>query len=739
MKRGSDGEHRGSGGENPIIPLCASCDRCRARKTRCDGQRPCGNCATKYMKKNKVSSIEGINLSEFGCVYSPAKRRGPVPGRNAQSRKPSGVQMSQEDGVCINVMDPIEQASSLLQRQGSLTSGRGQYEESDIAQLLLQRQGLGFGPLALGGLTSADHAILASGEGIIGDAAGDASSKLKQFNYLQQFGPLGGSKPMTGIPTKEELKVGQDHVSAFSMNRETIREDKAPDTVTAHLSLLGTDSTMGNRLRALYQLSVDELFMLPPIRTESLHSSDEISKSHTSALAAAQFAELALGATVHHEIPLSLELSNATVYCLCECIKESVPRDYIFEVIRSIFLLGCFYMFRGDMVRYFKYRHACIKYLTKYDHVEGAEALLAAMAYLDAWQYMIHNANEKKLPEIGTSFEPGDCPSPPTFGCAASAIASDPKNRMWIQGSPPIYLSLTSPLPARSLDALAFAIRSCCDNANGRFAQMSKEADPALVDEITEEIPDESILTETKKELSEQEDEFCSRNMVLSSFKLLREYEMSTGSTKQNNQGHHLIISAMDAFLDDGEEDHGFTDNQVQSLINVCNIAIENPLLLYHAGPTYHMVSNAAILLCHLMNGMHAMNASTSNGTSREMEAVVFEEVLDTFLSIRKLLHVHRRKLPSKLRCHSLPRPSMQGPKEGELFVDLNTTILCGCRGCQGFVLMACSPCVAAERARSAAQKREIEAMRESETVDNDWNNYQYDDEALLNALSDIF
>ena len=35
------------------MQLCASCERCRARKTKCDGQRPCGNCVTRYMKINK--------------------------------------------------------------------------------------------------------------------------------------------------------------------------------------------------------------------------------------------------------------------------------------------------------------------------------------------------------------------------------------------------------------------------------------------------------------------------------------------------------------------------------------------------------------------------------------------------------------------------------------------------------------------------------------------------------------
>jgi len=40
---------------NNAVALCASCDRCRSRKTKCDGKRPCTNCATKYMKKNKLT------------------------------------------------------------------------------------------------------------------------------------------------------------------------------------------------------------------------------------------------------------------------------------------------------------------------------------------------------------------------------------------------------------------------------------------------------------------------------------------------------------------------------------------------------------------------------------------------------------------------------------------------------------------------------------------------------------
>jgi len=391
---------------------------------------------------------------------------------------------------------------------------------------------------------------------------------------------------------------------------------------------------------------------------------------------------------------------------------------------------------------------------------KGSDLILASMAYLDSWAYMMYNANEKKLPNIDDSFPRVGCSSngkPKTeverdYGgcCGAAAIAADPNNQMWIQGAPPVYLNNEAPLHARSLDALACAIRSCCDQANSRFAMMSKEANPDGAADIAEEIPEETIMTVTNTAVLAREDELCSRNMVISAYALLQQHEATTGTTTQHNQGHHMIISAMDAFLDGGDEEGsgGFTDAQIQSLLSVCNTAIENPLLLHHGGPTYHMVSNATILLCHLMNGMHAMNASNSNGTSTEMEAAVFEEILDTFLSIRKLLSIHRRKLPVKLRCHGIPRPSMRGPKEGQPFVDLGETLMCGCRGCQGFVLMACSPCVAAERAKSATLKREVEETRESEEMldGNDLDRalldleseFDLDDDALLNMLSSI-
>lgn len=364
---------------------------------------------------------------------------------------------------------------------------------------------------------------------------------------------------------------------------------------------------------------------------------------------------------------------------------------------------------------------------------------------------MIFNADEKRLPNLDDTLPP---PEPRNQGSFANsteikydikmgcmAIATDPRNKNWIQGAPPVYLNNEAPLHARSLDALACAIRTCCDQANGRFAAIAKEAEPGQLGVI----PQETINTPTTMAVLAHEDELCSRNMVLSAYTLMQQHE-SSGKGKQKNDGQHLIISAMDAFLEnaDAEGKAGFTDSQIQSLLSVCNTAIENPFLLHHAGPTYHMVSNAAVMLCHLLNGMHAMRSTNQFGP---MEATMFEEVVDTFISIRKLLTIHRRKLPVKLRCHGIPRPTLGEVKENKPFIDLGETLLCSCRGCQGFVLMACSPCVAAERARTASHSLDVEHAREAEAVeigeldrelDDLGAEFDMDDDALVSMISNL-
>jgi hypothetical protein len=386
---------------------------------------------------------------------------------------------------------------------------------------------------------------------------------------------------------------------------------------------------------------------------------------------------------------------------------------------------------------------------------DKSSILLASISFLDAWAYMIYNANEKLLPCIDDALPPLSTLSQQQGGYIsniaelkfdvktdARSIVCDPKNKNWIQGAPPVYLNNEAPLHARALDAIACAIRSCCDQANGRFAEINKEADPTSA-----AIPIDTIMTPTTTAVMAHEDELCSRNIVLSAYALMQQYDAASQG-RRRNEGQHMVISAMDAFLENSEEEgqSGFTDSQIQSLLSVCNTVLENPYLLHHAGPTYHIVTNAAVLLCHLLNGMYAMNEDGSMGP---METTLFEEVLDTLLPIRKLLTIHRRKLPVKLRCHGIPRPHIDRPPKssGQPFVDLGETLLCSCRGCQGFVLMACSPCVAAERARAAENRMKVEEAQEAEAVemgeiDRELEDlsaqFDLDDDALLGMISNL-
>lgn len=354
---------------------------------------------------------------------------------------------------------------------------------------------------------------------------------------------------------------------------------------------------------------------------------------------------------------------------------------------------------------------------------------------------MIYNASEKDMPDVDGTIPPVKAssvcnslhfsPVEVKYGIKTDvrSITSDPKNKNWIQGAPAVYLNNEAPLHSRVLDALSCAIRSCCDQANSRFAAIAKENSPTPSDE-TAFNPD-AVFSPTATAVLAHENELCSRNVVLSAYALLQQDEANK-SGQGKSEGLHLVMSAMDAFIDSGDADQDgyFTDRQIQSLLSVCNSAVENPLVLHHAGPTYHMVSNAAILLCHLLNGMQAMKGNNQFGP---MEATMFEEVLDTFVAVRKLLTIHRRKLPVRLRCHGIPRPQLRRRREGggggggddgddgggsPSIVDLGETLLCPCRGCQGFVLMACSPCVAAERARSAASRLDVAVAQEAEAVE---------------------
>jgi hypothetical protein len=82
-------------------------------------------------------------------------------------------------------------------------------------------------------------------------------------------------------------------------------------------------------------------------------------------LQAARFAELALGALANNQVPLALELSNASVMCMRNCVEEPSHKSCIYDVARAYLLHGIFRSYRGDFVRYFKYRRVCMSHLSQ--------------------------------------------------------------------------------------------------------------------------------------------------------------------------------------------------------------------------------------------------------------------------------------------------------------------------------------------------------------------------------------
>lgn len=852
--------------------LCSSCDRCRARKTRCDGSRPCSNCAAKYLKKHKLADprdLAGIDPAALGCVYSPAKRRGPVPGKAGAARKASEA---------LAVQHEVHHAGLGVGGVPGVGGGQlGEYDLSAAGGMAGMGGGMGMGGMGMGGGDdlaelrrqlqlqhqlerqmaevggSMDGAVGAVGSPLAAaaqmlpplPAADPVQEQLYQLQQLQRqqeqlqrqiqaqnnsaggagagaggFGDLGGGGGAGGMDLGSmnlgsmAVGMGMDHAAATSepAARRARTNPQAgasngtaiggsggglPKSVQKHLPLLSRSNVDGNRLRSYYDLGIDDLFRLPPVptdeeygrRLQSLHlpglssvdPNSSLPRFDQAALQAARFSEIALGALANNQIALALELSNATVLCLRECTDEPADPTCLYDVARAYFLHGMFRSYRGDMVRYFKYRRVCLTHLARLDGVVGVEALLAAVSFHDSWAYMIHNASEASLPDIDDAIPPLPAPQQhhgggtgtdvvAKYGTATnpSYVAANPLNQMWIQGPPPVFINNEAPALSRSLDALACAIRSCCDQANARFEGMARE----LMSQNGGGGDNDGgggcgALSATGSAVLANEDELCSRNMVLSAFTLLQQHEAAAivpggggQGTVSKNHGHHLVVSAMDAFLEGGDEEEagGFTDSQIQGLLSVCNTVVEHPLLLYQAGPTYHMIANAAVLLCHLLNGMHAQRGAGGGEPPGEMEAALFDEVLDTYLSVRKLLSIHRRKLPVRLRCHGIPRPNLAalggGGEPGAPFIDLGETLMCGSRGCQGFVLMACSPCVAAERARAAAQKQEVAAQQEALANGIDagledlsefdkelfdlGQEFDIDDDALLSVLSQI-
>jgi hypothetical protein len=217
-----------------------------------------------------------------------------------------------------------------------------------------------------------------NGMGGGGQGGGNNASALQQFSLFQQL----QQQQVGAIPNMNDESNHSNHNETEEPSSRRVKMDSnanpkgpgIPWTITQHTHLLERGDPDGSRLRAYYKLSIDELYRLPPTPTDEEYCTRlnvpgmtprMIPGSHLAALSAARFAEVALGAIVHNEVSLALELGNAVVHCLRESVQEAVQTQVMFEVAKAYFLLGVFRACRGDMSRYFKYRRVCMSYLAQ--------------------------------------------------------------------------------------------------------------------------------------------------------------------------------------------------------------------------------------------------------------------------------------------------------------------------------------------------------------------------------------
>jgi hypothetical protein len=200
----------------------------------------------------------------------------------------------------------------------------------------------------------------------------------------------------------------------------------------------------------------------------------------------------------------------------------------------------------------------------------------------------------------------------------------------------PVVFNNQAPLDARALEAVPCVVRTVCDQASESVA----------------------YLLTAKNVLAPGTKFKPPGTMVASVQALLQQYEANQQAKHSNERtaGLRLMTTGMDGVAS-GDKD--CTDDAIQCFLCVRNTATENLLMLHHAGPTYHTVSNAAMRLSHCgstkwtprfelplaLAPMTRVDALAPINAPSAMNVRLWEEVLDTCMAIRKLLTVHRWRL----------------------------------------------------------------------------------------------
>jgi hypothetical protein len=167
---------------------------------------------------------------------------------------------------------------------------------------------------------------------------------LNQIQQMQQHqqvnlnpsSVLSGQQQLGDIANHyQQLQQQEDDMirSAKRVANDSSNNKTPLSIVATHLPLLEPNNQCGSLLLQYFELSTNNIFNLPPIPTNDQHCAilnesgmsclpSNLPLYDQSALNAARFSQLALGALSDDQLGLALELSNACVMCLKNCTEE---------------------------------------------------------------------------------------------------------------------------------------------------------------------------------------------------------------------------------------------------------------------------------------------------------------------------------------------------------------------------------------------------------------------------------
>eukprot|EP00804_Cyclotella_cryptica_P017010 CCRYP_003264-RA/>CCRYP_003264-RA protein AED:0.07 eAED:0.07 QI:495/1/1/1/0.66/0.5/4/69/781 len=699
--------------------LCSSCDPCRARKTKCDGLRPCRACVSKHAKKHKLSSYAGITAEDCGCTYSVAKRRGPVPGfKNAKDEKGDGKLSTSkkrgptQDGT-LHSYPPKKKkekrSEAILQNHpgsnppmgnGTIFGGNNFILPLDPAAAALQQQILsGIGALGLGlcanfagGVPGFNFDQRMRGQDAMAAASDSARQQLGFIERLQQqqqelqrqqqqqmqMQQMAQAQNIQAMPfmsrdgddnaisrqmsnNYNEQVSGHQPSQQFSSTEQTSAVGCEKTTVRELLHVLDPKDPLGSRFRACYGISFGSIFGLPPILTY-----DEYCRQFTPPIASTSLPKYdvaALQAAQFAELALGALADGdrcmmfALINASIFCLQDTVKEP----VHRSCqFELAKAFFFHSLI----RCHNGDMERYFKY-----RRAAMHTLAHLDGYPSV-----ETLMAAVGFQdalafmlYDGCDDDVPDIDSDYPQVLVRfDTKESSSVSFTPSKLASdptnktwITGP-PMFSSESSA-PLRS-------RVLDILACATRSFVEESQFKKEIKSVETSTRKR----------RNVITAEDKKIK-YKICLGhlneagrllaiancksSSSSINDVHHVLVMAFRVMINEDTSEP--EESQVQNAFHVLKAIIKQPSLL-NLGPTNIFVHKCVIFIACIINKLH--KAGLEDQSTRDL----FEESIDLYHASRTILNIHNSKLPDQLRCHEIPRPKSITAKECDTIITLD-------------------------------------------------------------------